>query len=80
MTRALAVIRSAPPKRAALENLRTLVTRARSEVDNAESLRQLESELPTPGRDQQLRAGRTTIADRAAPVARTPVPSTSSTG
>jgi hypothetical protein len=81
MTHAVAVLRSSLPKvRTAFGNPRTFVGRIRSEADNDESRRRLVSERQTPNGDQHVPAGGTTIADRAASVSGTRVPSTSSTG
>jgi hypothetical protein len=81
MTHAVAALRSARARvRAAWENLRTFVGRVRSEAASAESRRRRVLEPQTAGGDQQVRAGGTTIANRAASVWGTPVPSTSSTG
>jgi hypothetical protein len=81
VTRALAVIKTAPPQvRAALENLRTDVGRIRGEVKGAKTVAQIESELQTLGRDPQLQTDGTTIANWAASACGAAVPASPSGG
>jgi len=81
VNRAVAVTKSAPPNvRAAFKNLRTYVQRIRNEIRNAASLEQLVSKLRALGGDPHLQADGVVIADWAASVCGTPVPSTPSSG
>jgi hypothetical protein len=81
VTRALAVIKTAPPNvRAAFKNLRTYVGRIRSDIKGAKTVSQIVSELQTLGRDPRLQADGTTIANWAASECGTAVPSTPSSG
>jgi hypothetical protein len=76
VTRALAAIKGAPPNvRAAFKNLRTFVGRIRGDIKGAKSVSQIVSELQMLGRDPQLQADGTTIANWAASVCGTAVPS-----
>jgi hypothetical protein len=76
VTRALAIIKSAPPDvRAAFKNLRTYVRQIRNDITGARSVSQLEAELQTLARNPMLEADGTTIANWAASVCGTTVPS-----
>ena len=78
VSRALAVIKSAPPDvRAAFKSLRTYVGRIRGDITRARSLPQLESELQALGRDPKLRADSTTIGAWTSSVCGNAAPSSS---
>ena len=76
ITRALAVIKSAPPNvRAAFKSLRTYVRQIRTDIKGAHSVSQLEAELQALARDPTLQADGTAIANWVASVCGTTVPS-----
>jgi hypothetical protein len=81
VTRALAVIKTAPPNvRTAFKNLRTYVGRIRADIKGATTVPQIVSQLQTLDRDPRLQADGSTIANWAASVCGTAVPPTPSGG